>query len=93
MSKNAPPAPSREDVVRRFADLVEGRVSRDQVDRWAAQWIGADDPGVDDPAVWTALNRLCGIDLREHNGEYLHDEAQIREWRTEFEVALRVGRP
>lgn len=81
----APLAPSRADVASKFEDLLDDRVSRDDVDRWAAQWVAADDPGEVDPVVWWALDILSGIDLRDSpDGSYLHDDQQIRDWLKEF---------
>jgi hypothetical protein len=39
----APPTPSREEVEERLLGVVEGRLSRDEADRWAMQWVAADD--------------------------------------------------
>jgi hypothetical protein len=59
---SVPPPPSREQVEERFAALLDGGQSRDEVDRWAAQWVGAPDGGrVEDAVVWWALTLICGI--------------------------------
>ena len=83
--RTAPPAPSRSDVEDRFRALVDGSQTREDVDRWAAQWVAADDPGVDDDAVWWGLAILIGIDLRPGpDAPYLHDDDQIVGWLGEF---------
>ncbi len=81
-----PQPPSRPDIRERFQGLIEGRVSRDETDRWAAQWMTADDPGVEGTAVWWALTLLYGIDLRHgSHAPYLHSDEQIQEWSQEFQ--------
>jgi len=77
--------PTRADVERKFVELLAGRSTRDEVDRWAARWVAADDSNVDDDVVWWGLMQLFGIDMRHGPGEpYLHDTEQISEWLDEF---------
>ena len=81
----APPAPSRSDVDDKFAAILDRSQTREDVDRWAAQWVVASDPGVTDPAVWWGLEQLIGIDLRHGPGApYLHDDGQIAGWLAEY---------
>jgi hypothetical protein len=82
----APRAPSRSDVQDRIAGLLDGRYSRDEVDRWAAQWVAAEgDPGVTDEAVWKALTRLHGVDMRHGRGaDFLVSHDELREWLDEL---------
>jgi hypothetical protein len=84
MSSTQPP--SREQVEARFLALLDGSQTRDQVDRWAAQWVArshADD--VRDEHVWWALTLLHGVDLRHGKaGPYLHNDGQIRGWLEDF---------
>lgn len=81
----APRPPSREKVAEKFEDLFSGASSREDVDRWAAQWVAAVDPGVEDEATWWGLRRLCGVDSRHGEDQpYLHDDEQIAGWRDEF---------
>lgn len=64
--------------------VVEGRLSRDAADRWAARWVMDDDLVWDDVAWW-ALNLLFGSDLpQDRCGGHLHDDAQVREWLDEL---------
>jgi len=68
-----------------FEAVLEGSTTRDEVDRWAAQWVAAVDAGVEDDAVGWGLRKLAGIDLR--HGEdmpYLYDEDQIAGWLDDF---------
>jgi hypothetical protein len=90
--RSAPPPPSRAEVERQFIELLAGRVSRDTVNRWAAHWVAADDPAVEDPSIWWALGILYGIDLQHGPSEpYLHDDEQIASWVEELRA--RSGTP
>lgn len=81
----APRPPSRDQVAEKFAALVEGAESREEVDRWAAQWVAAVDAGVEDEAIWWGLGQLCGVDARHGpDAPYLHTTEQIAEWLAEF---------
>jgi len=83
--RTAPPPPTRSDVEHRFEAVLEQSGSRDQVDRWAAQWVAANESGVTDEHVWWGLTKLNGIDLRHGpNAPYLHDDEQVADWLAEF---------
>lgn len=79
--------PTNEDVEQAFLDLLTGRRSREEIDRWAAQWAAADDPPAMDDAVWEALSQLFGCDLTELDGTYLHSDSQVQQWYDEFRQA------
>ena len=91
MSSTPYPPPSRDQIEARLLALLDGSQSRDEVDRWAAQWVtDPDGGGVEDEDVWWALTQLYGIDLRHaKDGPYLHDDEQIRHWLHAF----RARRP
>lgn len=76
--------PDLDEIEERFAAVAEGRISRDDADRWAARWVTDDELHWDD-LRWWALNRLFGIDLpaAPDNG-YLHDDEQVRGWLLEL---------
>ncbi|GAB3816563.1 hypothetical protein GCM10027605_65810 [Micromonospora zhanjiangensis] len=82
IAQPAPPSPV--EVEARFAAILDGSQSRDEVDRWATDTM-RDLEYVDiDEAVWWALGKLAGIDLRHGPGEpYLHDDAQVLGWLAE----------
>ncbi|MFF3867580.1 hypothetical protein [Micromonospora sp. NPDC001898] len=66
----------------RFAAILSGRQPRDEVDRWATRTM-LDLEGIEVDEA--ALGILAGIDLRHGPDEpYLHDDAQVRGWLTEF---------
>jgi hypothetical protein len=80
-----PPPPSRSDVERRFAAVLDQSESREQVERSAAQWA-ATDPEMMDEHVWWGLEILMGIDERHGpNAPYLFDDEQMVGWFAEFE--------
>lgn len=76
--------PGLDEIEARFAALLDGRMTRDAVDRWAGRWLTDDGLSWDELSLW-ALDLLCGIDLpRGLDGGYLHDDSQIREWLAEL---------
>ncbi|MFC0672820.1 hypothetical protein [Brachybacterium hainanense] len=76
--------PTLDEIEERFAELVAGRLSRHEADRWAARWV-MDDGIVWDDLSWWALSLLHGIDLPAGpNGGYLHDDDQVRAWLAEL---------
>jgi hypothetical protein len=83
---SAHPPPTREEVAAWFIAVLNGARTRDEADRWAAQWHGGPGDGaVDDEVVWWALGLLHGIDMPVGpGGDFLHDDEQVRRWRDEF---------
>jgi hypothetical protein len=72
--------PTLDEIEDCFAALVEGRLTRDEADRWAARWVTEDGPGWDELSWWS-LNLLYGVDLPAGaGGGYLHDNKQVRGW-------------
>ncbi|MGE7435487.1 hypothetical protein [Kitasatospora sp. NPDC001175] len=78
--------PDLDEIEARFTALVEGRLSRDEADRWAGRWL-ADDGLVWDELSYWALDLLHGIDLPAGpDGGHLHGDGQLRCWLAEFRV-------
>jgi hypothetical protein len=76
--------PGLDEIEERFVAVVEGRLSRDEVDRWAMRWVTDEDLVWDDLAWW-ALDLLHGIDLPDGQpGDYLHEDEQVVAWLHEF---------
>ncbi|MFE0641128.1 hypothetical protein ACFW2Y_05880 [Streptomyces sp. NPDC058877] len=76
--------PTPDDIEARFVELVAGRLSRDEADRWAARWV-QEEAATWDASSWWALNLLHGVDLPAGtDGGYLHDDEQIRAWLAEL---------
>jgi hypothetical protein len=70
--------------------VVDGTLSRDEAHAWAARWVEADDPQINDLMVLSALQRLHGFDLVwtdvarttvRHGGSaaYVHSSGDIRQ--------------
>ncbi|GAA1228219.1 hypothetical protein GCM10009676_08170 [Prauserella halophila] len=88
--------PSRDEVRQAIVDLLEGRRSREEVDRWAAPWATLDDlPEIDDELVWDTLDWLFGCATIDPsnlaNNGYLFGEADFRAWLEEFDAAVARG--
>ncbi|WP_329069104.1 hypothetical protein [Amycolatopsis sp. NBC_01480] len=78
------PQPDLAEIEAHFAALLDGRITRDTADRWAARWLTDDSLSWDDLSLW-ALDLLHGIDLRDGpDGNYLHDDSQVRTWLVEL---------
>jgi hypothetical protein len=76
--------PDLDEIEERFVAVIEGRLSRDEADRWAMRWV-TDDDLVWDDLSWWALDLLFGIDLPDgQTGDYLHDDEQVVAWLQEF---------
>lgn len=73
-------SPTRADVRERILALIGEDDSREKVAAWAAQWIRQPEPDVPDAAVWQAIKRLSGADLRSSKTTYLHSERDFLEW-------------
>ncbi|WP_377273437.1 hypothetical protein [Peterkaempfera sp. SMS 1(5)a] len=76
--------PTLDEITECLVALAEGRLTRDEADRWAARWV-AEDELAWDALSWWALNLLHGIDLpAAGSGGYLHDDEQIHTWLAEL---------
>ena len=74
-------APSAREVETTFVELLSGRCTRDEADRWAGMWVNAPKAPQMHPAIWEALMALAGCNLTHGPGEgYLHSDKQISEW-------------
>ncbi|TQF06925.1 hypothetical protein E6W39_37955 [Kitasatospora acidiphila] len=80
-----PVQPGLDEIEARFAAVVEGRVSRDEVDRWASRWV-VDDALEWGELEWWALNLLVGVDLPAGPppAGFLHGDEQLRGWLDEL---------
>jgi hypothetical protein len=79
-----PPPPSRDEVERKLLDLIEDRITREQASAWASPWVTAEDPGIDDKAVWDAVGALWGADGPTSDRPYLFGREDFEAWLTEF---------
>ena len=73
-------------IVRRvFEDVLAGRISREQADRWAYSVVQQNEAGTleysppkDRERIWAAVMYLYGVDMPTALGEYLHTDNDIR---------------
>lgn len=68
-----------------FEDLLSGRMSREQADRWAHSIVQHQEanslvflPPADKTQIWAGVMFLYGVDAMETPGKYLHTDDDIR---------------
>ena len=84
------PAPTFREFEETLAAVIAGRMSRQEADAWAGQWVYATESHDMEKALWKALMRLAGCDLRhDPDADYLHSEEQLREWLQELRANER----
>jgi hypothetical protein len=73
-------------VRRVFEDVLNGRMSREQADRWAYAVVQDEETGVvtyspprDRERIWASVMYLYGIDTMKAPNAYLHSDDDIRE--------------
>jgi hypothetical protein len=73
-------------VLRVFEDVLNGRMPREQADRWAYAVMQEEETGVvayspshDRERIWAGVMYLYGIDMMEAPNTYLHSNDDIRE--------------
>lgn len=72
-------------VRRVFEDVLAGRMSREQADRWAYSVIQQEETGTltyappaDKARIWAGVMYLYGVDTMEAPSEYLHTDDDIK---------------
>src|ERR1700751_1982110 len=75
-----------EAVSRVFDDVLNGRMSREQADRWAYAVVQEEETGVvkyspprERGRIWAGVMYLYGIDAMKAPNAYLHSDDDIRE--------------
>jgi len=73
-------------VRRVFEDVLDGRISREQADRWAYAVVQEEETGVVKYApprarerIWAGVMYLYGIDAMKAPNAYLHSDDDIRQ--------------
>src|SRR5919197_1447464 len=73
-------------VRRVFENVLNGRMSREQADRWAYAVVQEEETGVvtyapphERERIWTGVMYLYGIDTMKAPNAYLHSNDDIRE--------------
>ena len=81
-------APTFNEVEEKLSALVAGRISREDADRWAGQWVYAAESPQMTRAIWNALQHLTGCDLRHGpQADYLHSADQFEKWLQEIRAS------
>jgi hypothetical protein len=83
--------PSLLEVADQLRALLRQERTRRDVSSWAAQWLTASTPAVEDKVVWATLQRLGGVDLKTSDRDYLYVEADFHAWLDEIEDAIESG--
>ncbi|TCK36366.1 hypothetical protein B0G84_5363 [Paraburkholderia sp. BL8N3] len=72
-------------VRRVFEEMLAGRMSREEADRWAYLVMQQEEAGTliylpssDKERIWSGVTYLYGVDLMESPDEYLHTDEDIR---------------
>ena len=85
-------------VRRVFEDVVSGRITREQADRWAYEVIQQEEngvvtysPPVERERIWAGVMYLYGIDTMKAPNAYLHSDDDIREAMMANVVGARSG--
>ena len=76
---------SLSDVRLIFGKLIDGKISREEADRWAYEKVKAFDAGslefesvTDEQSLWNAIKYLYGIDTKISPFEYMHSIEEIK---------------
>jgi hypothetical protein len=81
----APPAPTFAEVEQKYIDVIEGRITFEEADDWAMQWVAADENGINDEAIWSGVYNLAGCSERHGPQQpHLFTRASFEEWLTDF---------
>lgn len=74
-----------EKIQQLFLDVLSGRISREEANRWAYSVVQQSElgtlaflPASDKDRIWGGVMYLYGIDLMEEPGVYLHTNEDIR---------------
>jgi hypothetical protein len=81
--------PTRTEIRQKLDALIDGTASREDVANWASQWVILPNSNVHDEAVWRALTRLSGADLKTTDRPYLHDDEDFASWLSDFDLEAR----
>lgn len=78
--------PTRSEIEHVLVALVDGTMSPEAADRWAAPFVVDEStpPAHMDDIVWNALGHLYGADIMEAPGVPLHGPADFTEWLADF---------
>lgn len=68
-----------------FQDVLSGRLSREQADRWAYSVVQQEEagtlkysPAADKARIWAGVMYLYGVDMMNAPNEYLHSDEELQ---------------
>lgn len=74
-----------DDIKGKFSELLAGKISREDADRWAYERMQALDAGSlefnpksDEEFLWSAIQYLYGVDTKDSPDEYMHSLDDIQ---------------
>lgn len=78
--------PTKEAIIGKFEQILNGKISREEVSDWASEFIMHDEPVINDNTVWKLLKLASGVDLKVSPDEYLHIEQDIKDWIDKYTI-------
>ena len=77
--------PDRAEIERTIADLIAGRITREEATRWADEVrLEGDRREITDEVAWDVLLTLCGADATTLDRPYLYMESDFYRWLNEL---------
>ncbi|MCA1057547.1 DNA-binding protein [Rossellomorea aquimaris] len=80
--------PTLIEIINRLRLVLANEISREELYDWAATFVMADDPIINDEEVWEALIIISNIDALESPTSYLYKEEDLKSWIKQFEDSL-----
>lgn len=81
------------EIRQKFDDLIEEKVSREQISDWAIILETANDenylefiPFNEKKRIWRSIIYLTGVDLKDIDGEYLHSIENFMDFRKKIGI-------
>ena len=80
--------PTLIEIIDKLRLVLANELSREELYDWAATFVMADDPIINDEEVWEALIIISNIDAVESPTSYLYKEEDLKSWIKQFEDSL-----
>ena len=80
--------PTLIEIIDKLRLVLANELSREELYDWAATFVMADDPIINDEEVWEALIIISNIDALESPTSYLYKEEDLKSWIEQFEDSL-----
>ncbi len=76
--------PERSEIKEKLASLRSGISSREDISKWAMQFID-DDIRIDDPGAWEVIKSMGGADLHGIDRAYLYGKDDFEDWESKLQ--------